>query len=380
MVAEGNVGIAFALVFAAGLSTTLGASCAFFARLAEPIYLAAGLGISAGVMLYVSFVEIFMQKGVVELQAIWGDDEGYRYGTMFFFGGMVITAILDRIVHLITNLIPNSDAPVCAAGSNVHTGNTGVAKSERSVTEEADKGVKLDGASVDQPKMTGESSVSTFDMEAGGVTQADNNCLKLERKGPEAQPVGAKTTFCEDEPIHLTNVPADMTPEAADLVDTYMSNDHHRYALKKMGVLTAVAIGVHNLPEGLATFVAALSDPLNGVAIAVAIALHNIPEGVCVAMPVYYATGSRWKGFWWAFLSGLSEPLGGLLGWLVLAGNTGHLTYGLLFTFVGGMMTYISIKELIPTALKYDPNDRVTSTCVIAGMVVMAASLLCFTI
>jgi zinc transporter, ZIP family len=106
-----------------------------------------------------------------------------------------------------------------------------------------------------------------------------------------------------------------------------------------MGLLTAIAIGIHNLPEGLATFVAALADPLNGVAIAVAIALHNIPEGVCVAMPVYYATGSRTKGFLWAFLSGLSEPIGGLLGYLVLYGNRmSDLAYGILFCVVAGMM------------------------------------------
>ena len=139
--------------------------------------------------------------------------------------------------------------------------------------------------------------------------------------------------------MHLTHTPDDMPAEAAKAVDTYVTNDHHRFGLQKMGLLTALAIGIHNLPEGLATFIAALSDPLNGLAIAVAIALHNIPEGVCVAMPVYYATGSRWKGFWWAFLSGVSEPIGGLLGYAVLYGNRmSDLAYGLLFCLVGGMM------------------------------------------
>ena len=117
-----------------------------------------------------------------------------------------------------------------------------------------------------------------------------------------------------------------------------------------MGLLTALAIGIHNLPEGLATFIAALADPLNGVAIAVAIALHNIPEGVCVAMPVYYATGSRWKGFWWAFLSGLSEPIGGLLGFAVLYGNRmSDLAFGLLFCLVGGMMVRLFLLPCEPT-------------------------------
>jgi zinc transporter ZupT len=143
----------------------------------------------------------------------------------------------------------------------------------------------------------------------------------------------------QDQPVHLTHTPDDMPTEAAKAIDTYVTNDHHRFGLQKMGILTALAIGIHNLPEGLATFIAALADPLNGVAIAVAIALHNIPEGVCVAMPVYYATGSRWKGFWWAFLSGASEPIGGILGYAVLYGNRmSDIAYGLLFCVVGGMM------------------------------------------
>lgn len=82
--------------------------------------------------------------------------------------------------------------------------------------------------------------------------------------------------------------------------------------LHKMGILTGLAIAIHNFPEGLATFVATLSSPSLGIALCIAIALHNIPEGVCVSMPVYYATGSRWRGFLWAFLSGISEPLGEL--------------------------------------------------------------------
>lgn len=139
--------------------------------------------------------------------------------------------------------------------------------------------------------------------------------------------------------MHLAHRPTDLPVDAADAVDMMLTNDHHRFGLQKMGLMTALAIGVHNLPEGLATFVAALADPLNGVAIAVAIALHNIPEGVCVAMPVYYATGSRWKGFFWAFVSGLSEPIGGLLGYLVLYGNRmSELAYGILFAVVAGMM------------------------------------------
>ena len=95
-----------------------------------------------------------------------------------------------------------------------------------------------------------------------------------------------------------------------------------RAALKNMGILTAIAIGIHNFPEGLATFIAALADAKLGGALAIAIAIHNVPEGICVAMPVYYATGSKWKGFWWSFISGVTEPIGGLVGYLILHGNS----------------------------------------------------------
>eukprot|EP00854_Cymbomonas_tetramitiformis_P015289 gene15289-18090_t len=150
--------------------------------------------------------------------------------------------------------------------------------------------------------------------------------------------------------------------------------------LQRMGLMTGLAIALHNFPEGLATFVATLADSSLGISIAIAIALHNIPEGVCVAMPIYYATGSKWKGFFWSFMSGVSEPIGGLLGYLVLYGdNMSSLAYGSLFGIVGGMMVYISLKELIPTALKYDPEDKYVTNCVFIGMGVMAASLLMFT-
>lgn len=134
----------------------------------------------------------------------------------------------------------------------------------------------------------------------------------------------------------------------------------------------------HNFPEGLATFVAVLEDPSVGVSVAVAIAIHNIPEGICVAMPIYYASGSRTKAVFWATLSGLTELVGALLGWVVLRKVFSQVVYGILFGIVAGMMVYISIKELLPTAHRYDPEDKVTTLSLIAGMIVMALSLVLF--
>ena len=148
--------------------------------------------------------------------------------------------------------------------------------------------------------------------------------------------------------------------------------------LIRMGLMTALAIGIHNFPEGLATFVATLSDAYVGAALAVAIAIHNIPEGLCVAIPVYYATGNRMKAFGWAFLSGISEPIGAGIGWLILKDEMTDQAFGILFGLVGGMMVMISLQELIPTAVRYDPGDKVTTNTIFIGMAVMALSIVLF--
>lgn len=148
--------------------------------------------------------------------------------------------------------------------------------------------------------------------------------------------------------------------------------------LVKMGMSTALAIALHNFPEGLATFVAALENPQVGAVLAIAIGIHNIPEGLCVALPIYYATGNRCKAFLWGCLSGLSEPVAALLGWAVLANSMSQEVYALLFGLVSGMMVIISLKELIPTAHRYDPEDTVVTYSLIAGMGVIALSLVLF--
>lgn len=123
---------------------------------------------------------------------------------------------------------------------------------------------------------------------------------------------------------------------------------------------------------------AVLDNPQVGASVAIAIAIHNIPEGICVAMPIYYATGSRVKAYVWATLSGMTELVGAFLGWVVLRRVITPIVYGILFGLVAGMMTYISIKELLPTAHRYDPEDKVTTYFFFAGMLIMALSLVLF--
>lgn len=144
--------------------------------------------------------------------------------------------------------------------------------------------------------------------------------------------------------------------------------------LLRMGFFSALAIAIHNFPEGLATFMGALADPRLGVSIAVAIAIHNIPEGVAVSVPIYYATKSRRKAFWFSLLSGISEPIGALLGFFLLRQWFNDITFGMVFAAVAGIMVYISLDELLPTAEEYGEH-HVAIGGVIAGMVVMALSL-----
>ena len=156
----------------------------------------------------------------------------------------------------------------------------------------------------------------------------------------------------------------------------------HSKKLLRMGLFTAIAIAIHNFPEGLATFLAALEDPSLGVAIAIAIALHNIPEGISVSVPIFYATGNRKKAFFWSFLSGLAEPIGAIIGYMAIRFFVGDESgvipsniMGILFSIVAGIMVYISLDELLPTSRAYGKgHDSIIG--LILGMFIMGLSLL----
>jgi len=330
-VAEGNVGLAFGLVIMAGLSTTIGSSFVFCSSYANTKVLAAALGCSAGVMLYVSFGEIFSVKAIEGFQSTYSDNAALRLATLCFFSGIALTYLMDWVVHKIGAIqkkkYGGKAPPICAGCDNEHCNADAIGQGKKEVSEAAAGMAAVAGA-----VNASEVEMQPQEMEAG-------------MKGMEA------------------------------------ATEQDREELKNMGLLTGLAIALHNFPEGLATFVAALADAKLGIALAMAIAVHNIPEGICVAMPVYYATGSKWKGFLWSFLSGVSEPIGGLFGYLILYGSAmSDVAYGALFGVVGGMMVYISLKELLPTALKYDPEDKYVTNSMFAGMLIMALSLILFAI
>lgn len=327
-----NAGLAFGLVIAAGLSTAVGAAAVYFQRvvkLASKLVLAAGLGFSAGIMIYVSFIEIFVKSNDSFVLAGQEESDAYYSATLCLFGGMFLMKIIAMVVHKLDENHNHHKDPEHLQGQEAG-------------------GCKNDVIDID--------TLQGIDVQgANGPSSAADG---------EAAPSGAK---------------AEAESGAANIENTSKDDDGKK--LLSMGVKTAVAIAIHNFPEGLATFVATLADPAVGITLAVAIAIHNIPEGLCVALPVYYATGSRHKGFLWALFSGLSEPIGATLGYCLIKASGDDMNqaiYGILFGVVAGMMVMIVIMELMPTGFRYDPEDKVLSLSFALGMGTMAASLCLF--
>lgn len=264
-----NVLWAFSLTLFAGLATGVGSAIAFFAKRTNTRMLAVSLGFSAGVMIYVSFVEIFFKAR----QAL-AADLGMRWGSWVtlasFFGGMLLIGLIDK-------LVPNYENP--------------------------------------------------------------HEMHRIEELRGDKQVADPR--------------------------------------LLRMGVFSALAIAIHNFPEGLATFTVALKDPQLGLPIAVAIAIHNIPEGITVSIPVYYATGSRRRAFLLSFLSGFSEPAGALIGYFLLFPFMTDTLFGILFAGVAGIMVFISFDGLLPAAREYGKHHH-SLYGLIAGMALMAVSLVLF--
>lgn len=166
--------------------------------------------------------------------------------------------------------------------------------------------------------------------------------------------------------------PSEIEGKEASLPDT---DTRANKRLLRSGLLVALVLALHNFPEGMSTFFAAYEDASLGITLAVAIAIHNIPEGIAVAAPIYRATGSRWKAFWWATASGLAEPLGALVGaWLVLSIVPAAYT-GVVFGLIAGMMVFVAIDELLPAARRYQTDKHQVVYGLLAGMAIVGLSL-----
>jgi len=333
--------LAFGLTLGAGLCTTIGAAVVFNDKLvflANKEFLASSLGVAAGVMLYVSFVEIFVKSVGGFSDAGNSDGAANAFATLSFFSGILLGNILDWFTHWLGKLDNG--------GNETHTGDCCDIDSLGNITAELAK-------------------VSE------GKTKSNEACCE----DPSCPDTKAKKD-------HVSNgqTSGDEETSTLNVYDAKGPEEKDQKALVRMGMLTALAIGIHNFPEGLATFIATLDDPTVGAGLAIAIAIHNIPEGLCVAIPIYYATGDRWQAFKWALISGISEPIGAGLGWAILYSVMDDTLYGVIFGVVAGMMINICIHELLPTAYKYDPSDKYVTKSIIFGMAIMALSLVLFTL
>lgn len=265
----GNIVFALILTLFAGLATGIGSAIAFFAKHTNKKFLSFSLGLSAGVMIYVSFMELLYQARL-EIHILRGEKAGDLIAAAAFFGGILIAALIDKFV----------------------------------------------------PEM--------------------------------------------ENPHEIRSV-EDMRSRSKEVTQ--------QRKLARMGIVTALALAIHNFPEGIATFMSAVQEPKVGIAIAVAVAIHNIPEGIAVSVPIYFATKSKKKAFWYSFLSGLAEPLGALAAYFVLMPFLSPMLLYCTFAAVAGIMIYISLDELLPAAHEYG-EYHIAIYGLVVGMVIMAVSLI----
>lgn len=388
-----NVGIAFGAVMAAGASTSVGAAIVFFPRLvklASRRVLASSLGVSAGVMMYVSFVEIF-QKSVGafdDMNKFKIEDEDKRWGlanlyaTLSFFAGVFIMIAIDLVIKALSKESSKSDD----SSNSQASGHCGSHSDHHDISDSLQK--VEDGCPPGPQAKPQESIVACICCSAdpvGDLEEWQQRATQEEERNTRGE--GNTTLYTgiskDEEGVSVSskesqqNITGDNVISNVDAQKELDEADENK-KLVRMGVQTAVAIALHNFPEGLATYVAVLDDPSIGAVLAIAIGIHNIPEGFCVALPIYYATGDRRKAFMWGALSGASEPIGAVFGYIVLANSFSDASYAIMFGLVAGMMVMISVKELLPTAYRYDPGDTVVTNSLIAGMAVISASLVLF--
>ena len=277
--------IAMLLTLFAGFSTAIGSIIAFFSRKDDLRVLSLGLGFSAGVMIYISFMEI-LPTALKDFKNHYDSHWAELLGLACFFGGILISLLIDK-------LIPEDVNP-------------------------------------HEPK----------------EDLSELKICPLPQKGQNPP------KFHPGEKLHQINTKA----------------------LKRTGIFTALAIAIHNFPEGFATFISSLDNLTLGIAIAIAVVIYNIPEGLAVSLPIYHATGDKKKAFIYSALSGFAEPLGAFVGALILLPFIGDLTLAISFAVIAGIMVFISLDELLPAAKTYDKaHDSLYG--LIAGMAIMALSL-----
>ena len=343
MVRTGStVGIAFALSIGAGLATCIGGLVIFFkslVHLASPKSLAVSLSLSAGVMIFISLVEIF-GKSVESYQAgftVSVVNDSFSCGEL---GLEFVNKTQDGKYH-------------CLSCDTQCEGNSWLATTATFIL----------GALI----------IFGMDFIVHKISpdaHEDLDVVQINRL-QETNSDGVSQNYDSNSTISVNNLNGHQSQQ-----DLFSSRSPKE--LNRTGILTAIAIGLHNIPEGVATYIGAVTDVRVGAALAIGVALHNIPEGIAVATPVFFATKSRLKGFLWTFISALAEPFGALIAWLVVGDGLNPHVEGVMFGIVCGMMTTISFKELIPNALRYHSGGNVVILSLLGGFGIMVLSLILF--
>lgn len=267
-----NIVLSFILTLVVGLSMGVGSLLSFIVKGENKRFLALSLSFSAGIMIYASFMAI-LPEGIELIEMHVHHDRGHTIGLIAFFGGMVITAFLEKLVHSM------GEVP----GHDHHHGHK----------------------------------------------------------------------------------------------DGHSHSHNHGEHLSNLGIMSAIAIAIHNLPEGLAIFTAGLRDVTVAIPIAAAVILHNIPLSIAISVPIFYSTKSKKKAFLYTLMVGLCQPLGAIIGYLLLSNFFNDMLFGILFAIVSGIMVFVSLDELLPTSQKYE-DHHISVYGAIAGMIVMAMSLSLF--
>eukprot|EP00200_Dunaliella_tertiolecta_P013633 CAMPEP_0202393518 /NCGR_PEP_ID=MMETSP1127-20130417/92947_1 /ASSEMBLY_ACC=CAM_ASM_000462 /TAXON_ID=3047 /ORGANISM="Dunaliella tertiolecta, Strain CCMP1320" /LENGTH=403 /DNA_ID=CAMNT_0048996097 /DNA_START=51 /DNA_END=1262 /DNA_ORIENTATION=- len=378
-----RIGLAFGLCLASGFATAVGSMTPFLVKVANSKFMAFALGVSSGVMIYVSFVELFAGESVDEFEnAGYTDVLAYRYSTLAFFGGLFFMWLLDKIVHLLTNrealrlLNPFAQDMSFREGYPSHAQDTSGKDLEANKVAVAAE--ELACPSKDKAQHTGdECSACSHGPEAHALHDQEHSKANRPKWCQACARYTSRvlTAFdSNDLDLHSDG----MTAAEHAAVEQQMKDPYAN--LGKAGLMTALAIGIHNVPEGLATFMATLASIKSGGAMAVAIAIHNIPEGIAVSMPYYYATGSRYKALLYGTLAGFPLPVGGLIAYGIVSSDAeaSSLMFGLLFSLAAGMMVAVVFMEILPNAYLFDPRNIWVGRGVALGFAIMAASLLLF--
>ncbi|KAF4695866.1 Zinc transporter [Perkinsus olseni] len=342
VVHDSNAGLGIGLTCAAGAATMLGGIISMYINPHNHKFTAGALSLAAGVMVFVSFAEIFPEAVILFHESgSFSEDHAFMMTNLVYFLATLLCMALDwgsRKWHARSRRIQNNKGGP-ALDSTPEEG------SEDLDNEEDPHGVAP--AAIALQELTG----GLFD--TSDATRDGNGQWRV--SGISEMSTNSNLAAVEE--------------QHADVA-------HHKLELLKVALFTAAAICLHNFPEGILTFIGTIQDPSVGVSLAVAIAIHNIPEGIAVASPILRATDSRKQALLWCFISAVAEPLGGVLAWMVLSEELSDDAYAVMFALSAGVMVYIAIAKLFITACHLDRHWSPGGF--ILGTAIMSVSLVLF--